>query len=394
MGKRDYYEVLGVSKNATADEIKKAYRKVALKNHPDRNPNNKEAEEKFKEAAEAYEILQDQEKRNRYDRFGHNGVKGGAGGYGGGMTMEDIFSHFGDIFGDFGGGTNSGNPFESFFGGNAGTRRGRGKRGANLRIKVKMTLQEIAKGARKSVKVKKMISCETCRGTGAKDSSSYNTCSACHGSGVMRKVTNTILGQMQTTSTCPHCHGEGQMITARCTKCSGEGKLYGEETIDIDIPAGVSEGMQLSMGGKGNAGERGGPAGDLIIQIEEIPDPDLSRVNNHDVLYNLHLNFADLALGITVEVPTIEGKAKIKIPAGTQSGKVFRLKGKGIPAIDNKYHIGDQLVDVNVWTPKQLSHEEKQLLEKLRESPNFHPRPQNGEKGFFEKIKDYLGSEE
>ncbi len=393
MAKRDYYEILGVPKNASADDIKKAYRKVALKFHPDRNPGNKEAEEKFKEAAEAYEVLSDSDKRSKYDRFGHNGVKGGHGhgGFEGGMTMDDIFSHFGDIFGDMGGGS----PFDSFFGGRTGThtRRGTGRRGSNLRIKVKLTLQEIARGVKKQVKVKKMVTCAVCNGSGAKDGSSFHSCNTCHGSGVVRKVTSTILGQMQTTSTCPTCHGEGQTITARCANCSGEGKTYGEEAITIDIPAGVNEGMQLSMQGKGNAGDRGGPPGDLLIQIEEVQDANLKRVNNNDVVYDLYLNFADAALGTTVEVPTIDGTAKIKIPPGTQAGKILRLKGKGIPSVDSRYHVGDQLIDVNIWTPKHLTKEEEHLMERLRKSPNFQPNPESGERGFFEKFKDMFGGE-
>ncbi len=397
MAKRDYYEVLGVGKDASADDIKKSYRKEALKYHPDRNPGNKDAEEKFKQAAEAYEVLSDKDKRAKYDRFGHNGVKGGpngAGFSGEGMTMDDIFSHFGDVFGEgFGGG--GGSPFEQFFGGSqGGRRRHSGTRGANLRIKVKLTLQEIATGVKKAVKVKKMVPCTVCHGSGAKDGSSRNSCHTCHGSGVVRKVSNTILGQMQTTSTCPTCHGEGQTITAKCTNCNGEGKTYGEETIHIDLPAGVNEGMQLSMSGKGNAGERGGPPGDLIIQIEEAPDPYLRRVNNNDIVYDLHLNFADAALGATVEVPTLEGKAKIKIPPGTQGGKILRLKGKGIPSVESRYQVGDQLVDVNIWTPRHLTKEEEQLMEKLRKSPNFHPNPEAGEKGFFEKFRDFFGGGE
>jgi len=390
MAKRDYYEILGVGKSATAEEIKKSYRKEALKYHPDRNPGNKEAEEKFKQAAEAYEVLSDPDKRAKYDRFGHNGVKGGQGGFSGEhMTMEDIFSHFGDVFGESFGGS----PFESFFGGSQGGRRTHaGRRGTNLRIKVKLTLQEIAAGVKKSVKVKKMVACAVCHGSGAKDGSSRNTCNTCHGSGVVRKVTNTILGQMQTTSTCPTCHGEGQTITARCANCNGEGKTYGEETIHIDIPAGVSEGMQLSMSGKGNAGERGGIPGDLIVQIEEAPDAHLRRVNATDIVYDLHLNFADAALGTTVEVPTLDGKAKIKIPPGTQAGKILRLKGKGIPSVESRYQVGDQLIDVNIWTPKHLSREEHEILEKLRKSPNFHPNPESGERGFFEKMKDFFGN--
>ncbi len=394
MSKRDYYDILGVSKTASAEEIKKAYRKEALKYHPDRNPGDKQAEDKFKEAAEAYEVLSDKDKRAKYDRFGHNGVKGGQGGFSGeGMSMDDIFSHFGDIFGE-GFGRSGGSPFETFFGGSQGGRRGGGRRGANLRIKVKLTLQEIAKGVKKQVKVKKMLTCTVCNGTGAKDNSSFNTCSTCGGAGAVRRVSNTILGQMQTTSTCPSCHGEGQTITARCGSCAGEGKTYGEETINIDIPAGVNEGMQLSMHGKGNAGERGGPPGDLIIQIEEAQDPHLKRVNNNDVVYDLYLNFADAALGTTVEVPTIDGKAKIKIPPGTQAGKILRLKGKGIPSVDSSYHVGDQLVDVNIWTPKNLSREERESLEKFRKSDNFQPNPETNERGFFEKFKDMFGGGE
>lgn len=393
MAKRDYYEILGVSKDASAEDIKKAYRKEALKYHPDRNPGNKEAEEKFKHAAEAYEVLSDKDKRAKYDRFGHSGVKGGngSGGFSGeGMTMEDIFTHFGDVFGESFGGS----PFEQFFGGATRTQRSAGIRGSNLRIKVKLTLQEIAGGAKKAVKVKKDIPCAVCHGSGAKDGSSRNTCPTCHGSGVVRKVTNTILGQMQTTATCPTCQGEGQTITAKCGNCQGEGKVYSEETIHIDIPAGVSDGMQLSMRGKGNAGTRGGQPGDLIILIEEIPDPHLRRVNNNDIVYDLHLNFADAALGTTVEVPTLDGKAKIKIPPGTQAGKILRLKGKGIPSVESRYQVGDQLIDVNIWTPKHLTKEEEQLMEKLRKSPNFQPNPTAGERGFFDKFKDMFSGGE
>ena len=383
MTKRDYYEVLEVSKSASGEEIKKAYRKVALKYHPDRNPGDKEAEDKFKEAAEAYEVLSNPDKKSRYDQFGHAGMRG-AGSYGGGhMNMDDIFQNFGDIFGDFG-------PFESFFGGGR-SRAGQprtGRRGSNLRIKIKLTLAEMAEGVQKVIKVKKHITCDVCNGSGAKDSSSFQTCNTCNGRGVVTRITNTILGQMQTSQTCPTCHGEGRQITSRCTNCSGDGKVYGEEKITIDIPAGVMEGVQLSMSGKGNAGERGGPAGDLIITVEEVPDEFLKREGNN-VVFELYLNFVDAALGTNVEVPTIDGKAKIKIPAGTQAGKIFRLKGKGIPSI-NSYEKGDQLIHVNLWTPKNLSAEEKKILEKLKDSPNFQPNPSKSEKGFFEKMKDYF----
>ena len=387
MAKRDFYEILGVSKSATKDEIKKAYRKVALKYHPDRNPDDKEAEEKFKEAAEAYEVLSDDNKTARYDRFGHAGM-GGAGGFGGaagGMNMEDIFSQFGDIFGE-------GNPFESFFGGGGsrGRRRaGGGTPGSNLRVKVKLTLEEIANGVQKKIKVKKHVECDTCHGSGAKDSNSFQTCNTCNGAGVVRKISNTILGQMQTTGTCPSCNGEGKVVTAKCTKCRGEGRTYGEEVITIDIPAGVSEGVQLSMSGKGNAGQRGGMNGDLLITVEEVPHESLIREGNN-VIYNLYLNFADAALGTQIEVPTISGKAKIKIPKGTQSGKLFKLPGKGLPSIQG-YGKGDQIVDVNVYTPTDLSKEEVELLEKFRSAPNFDPNnKKNKGKGFFKSMKDYF----
>lgn len=387
MSKRDYYEVLGVAKGASQDEIKKAYRKIAIKYHPDKNPDDKEAEEKFKEAAEAYDVLSNPEKKERYDRFGHAGV-GGAGGFGGGaggMNMEDIFSNFGDIFGD--------DMFGSFFGGQqrGGGGRGRGSRGANLRVKIKMSFLDVVNGANKKIKVKKYVSCNTCSGKGAKDSSSIQTCSGCNGTGQVRKVTNTFLGQMQTVTTCPNCNGEGTMITAKCTSCKGEGRVFGEETISIDLPPGSYEGLQLSMSGKGNVGERGGAPGDLHILIEEEKHPELKR-EELDVVYDLPISFPDLILGTQVEVPTIDGKAKIKIPAGTQSGKVFRLKGKGFPAFQS-YQKGDQLIEVQAFSPSNLTNEEKEMLEKLKKSPNFKPAgsssaDEKDEKGFFDKIKD------
>lgn len=389
MSKRDYYEVLGVSKTASADEIKKAYRKIALQFHPDRNPGDKDSEEKFKEAAEAYDVLSNTDKRAQYDRFGHAGV-GGAGGHGGGfggMRMEDIFQNFGDVFGD--------DVFGSFFGGGGGRQGGRrqGSRGANLRVKLKMDYAEVANGASKKIKVKKYVSCDVCSGSGAKDRSSIQTCGTCGGSGQVRRVTNTFLGQMQTVTTCPTCNGEGSQITAKCGNCKGEGRVYGEETLTLDIPAGVQEGMQLSMGGKGNAGERGGPAGDLLILIEEEKHPSLKR-HDLDVIYQLHISFPEVVLGTSVEVPTIEGKAKIKIPAGTQSGKIFRLKGKGFPAFQS-YEKGDELVEVNVWSPQHLSPEEKEMLERLKDSPNFAPGANAAnmkeDRSFFDKIKDAFG---
>ncbi|WP_113662587.1 molecular chaperone DnaJ [Pedobacter nanyangensis] len=386
MSKRDYYDVLGVAKSASAEEIKKAYRKLAIKYHPDKNPDDKSAEDKFKEAAEAYEVLSSPEKKQRYDQFGHAGVGGAAGGGygGGGMNMEDIFSQFGDIFGG------GGSPFDSFFGGGQ-SRGGGGRRvakGSNLRIKVKLTLDEIAKGAEKKIKVNKQISCKACDGTGAKDKSSVSTCKTCGGSGSVRRVTNTILGQMQTTATCPTCHGSGQQITAKCNVCHGDGTVRGEETISINIPAGVSEGMQLSMAGKGNAAPNGGIPGDLIILIEELPHETLKREGNN-IVYDLHISIPDAALGASVEVPTIDGKAKIKIEPGTQSGKLLRLKGKGIPEV-NSYHRGDQIIHVNIWTPKALNSEERALLEKLKESANFKPQPGKNDKSFFDRMKEYF----
>ena len=389
MSKRDYYDVLGVTKSASAEEIKKAYRKMAIKYHPDKNPGDKQAEDNFKEAAEAYEILSNPEKKQRYDHYGHAGVGGAAGGGyggGGGMNMDDIFSQFGDIFG--GGG---GSPFESFFGGGGGGQQRGGRRvakGTNLRIKVKLTLEEIANGTEKKIKVNKQVTCKTCDGSGAKDRSSISTCKTCGGSGAVRRVTNTILGQMQTSSTCPTCNGSGQQITAKCNSCHGEGIVRGEETITINIPAGVSDGMQLSMSGKGNAAPHGGIPGDLIILIEEVPHESLKREGNN-VVYDLHVSIIDAALGYSVEVPTIDGKAKIKIEPGTQSGKLLRLKGKGIPEV-NSYHRGDEIIHVNIWTPKALSSEERSMLEKLRESPNFKPQPGKNDKSFFEKMKEYF----
>jgi molecular chaperone DnaJ len=387
MAKRDYYEILGVTKTASAEEIKKSYRKVAMQFHPDRNPGDKEAEEKFKEAAEAYEVLSDTDKRAKYDRYGHQafapGMGGGGFGGGAGMNMEDIFSQFGDIFGD--------DVFGNFFGGGGGGRsrgggRPTGTRGSNLRIRLKLTYEEIAKGASKTIKVKKYVPCATCSGSGAKDKGSVQTCSTCGGSGQVRRVTNTFLGQMQTVTTCPSCNGEGSVVTAKCTSCKGEGRVYGEETVTINVPAGVQEGMQLSMHGKGNAGERGGANGNLIILIEEEQHNELQR-DGLNVAYDLHISFPDAAFGTSVEVPTIDGRAKIKIPAGTQSGKIFRLKGKGFPEV-NGYSRGDQLIHVNVWTPQNLTSEEKAMLEKLSQGENFKPNPDKNNKSFFDRVKE------
>lgn len=374
MAKRDYYEILGVDKSAGKDEIKKAYRKIAIKYHPDKNPEDKGAEEKFKEAAEAYEVLSNDEKRQRYDRYGHQGV-GGSGGYsGGGMNMEDIFSQFGDIFG--GGG---GSPFDSFFGGGGGRSR-RTRKGTNLRIKLKLSLQEIANGVEKKIKVNRLV---------VDPGTTFQTCPTCNGTGQIRKVMNTMLGQMMSTSTCPACGGTGQMVDHRAAGTDSTGMKRQEEVISIKIPGGVSEGMQLSMSGKGND-VAGGIPGDLLIVIEEQEDDILKRDGNN-IIYELYLSFIDAALGTETEVPTINGKAKIKIEPGTQSGKILRLRGKGIRDLDG-YNTGDQLIHVNVWTPKILSKEERAALESLRDSKNFEPSPSKGERGFFENMKEFFGA--
>ena len=328
--KRDYYEVLGVEKNANADEIKKAYRKAAIKYHPDKNPGDKESEEKFKEAAEAYDVLSNEEKRARYDRFGHAGMSGAAGGaggfgggFGGGFSMEDIFSQFGDIFG-------------GHFGGGFGGARGGGRsvnRGSDIRVRIKLTLAEIAEGTTKKIKVNKYIACDKCGGSGAKDSSSYSTCSQCNGSGYVVTVQNTFFGRMQSQSVCPTCGGEGKIITAKCDKCGGEGVIRDSEVIEIKVPAGVGEGMALTVSGKGNAARHGGISGDLIVVIEEERDAELLRDGNN-LIHNLNITVVTAILGGEVEVPTIEGKAKIKIAPGTHAGKVLRLRGKGLPDVN------------------------------------------------------------
>ena len=386
MTKRDFYEILGVPKNADENTIKQSYRKLAMQYHPDRNPGDKPAEEKFKEAAEAYEILSNADKRARYDRLGHAGVDGNSG-YGGGSrgfnSNEDIFSAFGDIFGDMGG-----SPFESFFGnsGGGGQRRPQGQRGSNLRIKVRLSLEEIAQGITKKIKVKKQTNGTVCNGSGAKDASSVSTCGTCKGSGYVRQVRNTFLGQMATTSACPTCKGGGRVVTANCNACRGEGTIFGEETIDLQIPAGVADGMQLQLSGKGNAGSKGGGAGDLIIGIEEAPHEHFQR-EGMNIHHELYVNFADAALGTSIEVPTLDGRVRIKVPSGTQAGKVFRLEGKGLPSVQS-YGKGDELVHINIWTPKKVNEDERILLERLRTMPNFQPNPDKEDKGLFDRLKD------
>ena len=381
--KRDYYEVLGVSKNATPEELKKAYRKLALQYHPDRNPGNKEAEEKFKEAAEAYEVLSNPEKRQRYDQFGFAGMSG-AGGYSGqGMSMDDIFSQFGDIFADFG----LGSFFSGGFGGgsrSSGTVR---ERGSNIRVKVKLNLQEIEKGVKKKIKVNKYISCEHCHGSGSEDGA-METCTSCKGHGQVYRTVNSLFGQMQTASTCPTCGGTGRIIKNKCSQCHGNGIVKGEEIIELDIPAGVSEGMQLTLRGKGGAGPHNGVNGDLLVLIEEEAHPDFER-DGSNLIYNLFISVTDAILGTDAEVPTVSGKVRVKIAPGTQSGKVLRLRGKGLPNL-NSFGSGDLLVNVNVWIPKKISKEEEKALQILSKSENFKPNPSDDERSFFKRLRDYF----
>ena len=380
MEKRDYYEVLGVDKKASADEIKKAYRKKAIQYHPDRNPGDKEAEEKFKEAAEAYDVLSNPDKRARYDQFGFAGMSGAAGnggpfgGFSGGMSMDDIFSMFGDIFGGRGG-------FGGFggFGGGGGTQQRR-FRGSDLRVKVKLNLKEISTGVEKKFKLKKYVPCSHCHGTGAEGSGGMETCPTCKGSGSVVRTQQTILGTMQTRTTCPTCGGEGKVVKNKCKECAGEGIVYGEEVVTVKIPAGVAEGMQLTMNGKGNAGKHNGIAGDLLIYIEEEPDKELIRDEN-DLVYNLLLSIPTAALGGSVEIPTVDGKVKVKIEPGTQPGKVLRLRGKGLPSV-NGYGTGDLLVNVSVYIPETLTKDEKKQMEEWDKSENFKPNTSIKEKIF------------
>jgi molecular chaperone DnaJ len=375
MAKRDYYDILGLSKGASEAEIKKAYRQMAIKFHPDKNPGDKEAEEKFKEAAEAYEVLSSPDKKARYDQFGHSGM-GGQGGFGGGhgMNMDDIFSQFGDIFGGaFGGGGGFGG---GGFGGGQRT-----VKGSNLRIRVKLNLEEVTYGVKKKIKVFKLVNAEGV---------TFDTCGTCRGSGQVRRVTNTILGQMATTSTCPTCHGAGKSLKSKPKDADENGQKRQEELIEINIPAGVGEGMTLNVSGKGNAGPFGGIPGDLLVQIEEEEHTQLKR-DGVNLYYDLYLNFADAALGTSVEIPLVRGKAQVKIDAGTQSGKILRLKGKGLPEV-NGYGQGDLLVNINVWTPQKLNDEEKKVLEKLRSSANFQPSPSGKDKSFFQKVKEMFNS--
>lgn len=392
MAKRDYYEVLGVEKTASDDEIKKAYRRVAIKYHPDRNPGDKEAEAKFKEAAEAYDVLRDPNKRSRYDQFGPEGVD--AGGFGGGfsgqgMNMDDIFSMFGDIFGGHGFGGGFGSGFGGGFGGDGRGRRPQFK-GADLRLKVKLTLKEIAAGTTKKFKLKKDITCSHCHGTGAEGSGGTQTCPTCNGSGMVIKTQRSIFGMMQTQSVCPTCGGEGTIIKNKCHECHGEGVVSGEEIVEVNIPAGVAEGMVVNIAGKGNAGKHNGISGDIHVYIEEEEDPNLVREDNN-LIYNLLISFPTAALGGTVEIPTVDGKVKVKVEPGTQNGKVMRLRGKGLPAVKGYGSgTGDLLVNVCVYVPETLSREEKQTLEKWQSSDSFSPNTSTKDKIFknFKKLFD------
>ena len=380
MAKRDYYEVLGVAKTASDDEIKKAYRKIAIKYHPDRNPDNQEAEEKFKEAAEAYDVLRDPQKRQQYDQFGFNGPQGGFGGFGGGsgMNMDDIFSMFGDIFGGHAGG---------FGGGGGGGNTTRQYQGGDLRVRVKLTLQEIATGVTKKFKIHKDITCEACHGTGCEGGAQPETCTTCHGSGVTIKTVRSMFGMMQTQVPCPTCNGEGTIIKSKCKQCHGDGVVKGDEVVEINIPAGVEEGMCVTVRGKGNAGKHNGVNGDIQVIISEEKSDTFER-NGQDLYYNLVLDFTTATLGGEVEVPTIDGTTKIKIEPGTQPGKQIRLRGKGLPAVQGYgYGKGDIIVNVTVFVPTTLSKEEKQLVMKFKECENF--KADNAtKKSLFESFKN------
>ena len=382
--KRDYYEVLGVERNADADTIKKAYRKAAIKYHPDKNPGDKEAEEKFKEAAEAYDVLSNEEKRARYDRFGHAGMggaaggAGGFGGFGGGFSMEDIFEQFGDIFGGaFGGGRSYG-----------GGRSQRVNRGSDIRVTVKLTLQEISEGVTKKLKINKSVACDKCGGTGAKDSSSYETCSTCNGSGYVVTVQNSFFGRMQTQSVCPTCGGQGRVIKAKCDKCHGEGAIKGSEIVEVKIPAGVGAGMALTVRGKGNAARQGGQNGDLLVVIEEEHNSQLIR-DGEDLIHNLNITVTTAILGGEVEVPTIDGKARIKIAPGTHAGKVLRLRGKGLPEV-NGLGRGDIMVVVDITIPDDLTKDERELVEKLADKPHFKQAEGVENQNIFERMKNFF----
>lgn len=379
--KRDYYEVLGVDKNASTDEIKKAYRKKAMEFHPDRNPGNHEAEEKFKEAAEAYDVLSTPDKKSRYDQFGHAGMNGnnmGGGGYAADFDLNSIFERFGDLFG---GGF-------SGFGGSTRSQGHRVKKGSNLRVTVKLTLDEIAKSTEKKLKIKKLVPCPDCHGQGAKNKSDIHTCPKCNGRGQVMHQQRSMFGIIQQAVVCDHCHGEGTIIKNPCSTCNGTGVVKGEEIVTINIPAGVQDGMQLSVREKGNAAPRGGINGDLIVVIEEI-EHELFERDGNNLYLNYFISFPQAALGGSVDIPTLDGHARVKIAPGTQGGQILRLQGKGLPELHNNRK-GDLIVNINVWTPKSLSKEEKAIIEKFEHSDNFTPKPNKNEKNFFNRVKQFF----
>jgi len=383
--KRDYYEILGVPKNASPEEIKKAYRKLAMQYHPDRNPGDKEAEEKFKEAAEAYEVLSDPEKRRRYDQFGHEGMRGTD--FREWTDINDIFNHFRDIFSGAGFG---GSIFDDFFGGSTSTRSRRGssvQRGSDLRVKIKLALEEIATGVSKKIKIKRYKKCSSCNGTGAESSGGYKTCPVCNGTGEIRQVSRSIFGQFVNITTCNNCGGEGKIISNPCKLCNGEGRVQEDATITVDIPAGVSTGNYLTLRGEGNAGRRGGPNGDLIVVVEELPHEIFHRQGD-DIIYELNLSIPEAVLGGEIEVPTLTGKAKLKLEAGLSPGKILRMKGKGLPNVNTKRQ-GDQLIVVNIYVPNKLSQQEKEIMQSLMNSANFKPKERTKKsKNIFEHFKD------
>jgi molecular chaperone DnaJ len=381
---RDYYDVLGVPRTATADDVKKAYRRLAMQYHPDRNPGDREAEDRFKEAAEAYEVLSDPEKRARYDRFGKAGVSGAGGHAGTGFRdISDIFAAFSDIFGAD---MRDADPF----GARSGRRRGRGRQGSDLRVRLALSLEEIAEGVQRQIKVRKYVACSACEGSGAEGGEAgFETCPTCRGSGEFRQVTNSFFGQFVNVQPCPQCQGEGRVVVKPCTECNGEGRMRGEETISVDVPAGVVDGHYLQIRGGGNAGQRGGPAGVLRVEIDEQPHPHFTR-EGLDVVHDLHLSFPDAALGAEVEVPTLRGRAKLQIDPGIQGGRVLRMRGRGLPDVGGGRR-GDQLVHVRVFTPRDLSTEHREMLERLRDDPAFRPEagPETDERrSFFSRVRD------
>jgi molecular chaperone DnaJ len=387
MAKRDFYEILGVARSASTDEIKKAYRQMAMKHHPDRNPGNKEAEERFKEAAGAYEVLGDSEKRQRYDQFGHEGLRGTN--YRDFTDVNDVFTTFGDIFG----GSFGGSIFEEVFGGNQRTRRRstthQGQPGSDLRVRLPMTLEEIATGVEKKIKVKRQKKCDVCSGSGAKSTSGRTTCPQCNGTGELRQVSRSMFGQFVNITTCPTCGGEGRIIKDPCSNCHGEGRVHGESTIKVNVPAGVANGNYIPLQGQGNAGRRGGPSGDLIVVIEEQPHEYFKR-NEDDIIFDLYISFPNAALGGSVEIPTLTGKAKLTIDPGTPAGRLLRMRERGIPHL-NGYGHGDQLVRVNVWVPSRLNVKEKELLKELASSEHMTPTEEESrasDRTFFDKVKD------